>query len=81
MKSHFGTQDDLATFCSHPESHFGNQDELGTFSARSKSFKDETGDEAFPLGKIEFPHVPPRLKEDLLFSWIQKHLNSFFNLC
>ena len=33
------------------------------------------------LRKIEFPHVPPRLKEDLLFSWIQKHLNSFFNSC
>jgi len=33
------------------------------------------------LRKIEFPRVPPRLKEDLLFSWIQKHLNSFFNLC
>ena len=29
--------------------------------------------------KIEFPRVPPRLKEDLLLSWIQKNLNIFFN--
>ena len=28
--------------------------------------------------KIELPRVPPRLKEDLLFSWIQKNLNIFF---
>ena len=30
--------------------------------------------------KIELPRVPPRLKEDLLFDWIQKHLNIFLNL-
>ncbi len=28
--------------------------------------------------KIEFPRVPPRLKEGLLVSWIQKQLNSFY---
>ena len=27
--------------------------------------------------KIEFPRVSPRLKEDLLLSWIQKNLNIF----
>ena len=27
------------------------------------------------LRKIELPRVPPRLKEDLLLSWIQKNLN------
>ena len=31
--------------------------------------------------KIELPRVPPRLKEDLLFDWIQKHLNIFFRNC
>ena len=30
------------------------------------------------LRKIELPRVPPRLKEDLLLSWIQKNLNIFF---
>ena len=29
--------------------------------------------------KIELPRVPPRLKEDLLLSWIQKNLNICFN--
>ena len=29
--------------------------------------------------KIEFPRVSPRLKEDLLLSWIQKNLNIIFN--
>ena len=29
--------------------------------------------------KIELPRVSPRLKEDLLLSWIQKNLNNFFN--
>ena len=28
---------------------------------------------------IELPRVSPRLKEDLLLSWIQKNLNNFFN--
>ena len=32
------------------------------------------------LKKIELPRVSPRLKEDLLFSWIQKELNIFFKL-
>ena len=31
------------------------------------------------LNKFEFPRVSPRLKEDLLFSWIQKHLNYFLS--
>ena len=30
--------------------------------------------------KIELPRVPPRLKEDLLLSWIQKNLNICYNL-
>ena len=30
--------------------------------------------------KIELPRVSPRLKEDLLLSWIQKNLNVFFDL-
>tara|TARA_B100000700_G_scaffold49835_1_gene52822 strand:+ start:190 stop:501 length:312 start_codon:yes stop_codon:yes gene_type:complete len=30
--------------------------------------------------KIELPRVPPRLKEDLLFSWMQKNLNTIFKL-
>ena len=29
--------------------------------------------------KIELPRISPRLKEDMLLSWIQKHLNNFFN--
>ena len=29
--------------------------------------------------KIELPRVSPRLKEDLLLSWIQKNLNICFN--
>ena len=32
------------------------------------------------LRKVELPRVPPRLKEDLLLSWIQKNLNIIFNL-
>ena len=32
------------------------------------------------LKKIELPRVSPRLKEDLLLSWIQKNLNIFFKL-
>tara|TARA_B100000700_G_C14346118_1_gene534999 strand:- start:168 stop:479 length:312 start_codon:yes stop_codon:yes gene_type:complete len=32
------------------------------------------------LMKIELPRVPPRLKEDLLLSWIQKNLNIFLKL-
>ena len=30
------------------------------------------------LRKIEFPRVSPRLKEDMLLSWIQKNLNIFY---
>tara|TARA_Y100001968_G_C18784870_1_gene448426 strand:- start:200 stop:511 length:312 start_codon:yes stop_codon:yes gene_type:complete len=32
------------------------------------------------LNKIELPRVPPRLKEDMLLSWIQKNLNILFKL-
>ena len=32
------------------------------------------------LKKIELPRVSPRLKEDLLLSWIQKNLNMLFKL-
>ena len=28
--------------------------------------------------KIELPRVPPRLKEEILLSWIQKNLNIFY---
>ena len=28
--------------------------------------------------KVEFPRVPPRLKEDMLLSWIQKNLNLLY---
>ncbi len=28
--------------------------------------------------KIELPRVSPRLKEDMLFTWIQKKLNNFY---
>ena len=30
------------------------------------------------LKKIELPRVPPRLKEDMLSSWIQKNLNILY---
>tara|TARA_Y100001968_G_scaffold48943_1_gene39290 strand:+ start:150 stop:461 length:312 start_codon:yes stop_codon:yes gene_type:complete len=30
------------------------------------------------LKKIELPRVPPRLKDDMLSSWIQKNLNIFY---
>ena len=30
------------------------------------------------LKKIELPRVSPRLKEDMLLSWIQKNLNIFY---
>ena len=29
--------------------------------------------------KIELPRISPRLKEDMLLSWIQKNLNVIFN--
>ena len=29
---------------------------------------------------IEFPRVSPRLKEDMLLSWLQKNLNNIFKL-
>jgi len=32
------------------------------------------------LKKIELPRVSPRLKEDMLFSWIQKNLNSLYQI-
>ena len=31
------------------------------------------------LRKVELPRVSPRLKEDLLLSWIQKNLNTLLN--
>ena len=30
------------------------------------------------LKKIELPRVPPRLKEEMLLSWIQKNLNNVY---
>ena len=30
------------------------------------------------LKKIELPRVSPRLKEEMLLSWIQKNLNTFY---
>ena len=30
------------------------------------------------LKKIQFPRVSPRLKEEMLLSWIQKNLNIFY---
>ena len=32
------------------------------------------------LKKIELPRVSPRLKEDMLLSWIQKNLNILYNI-
>ncbi len=32
------------------------------------------------LKKIELPRVPPRLKEDMLLSWIQKNLNILYKV-
>ena len=32
------------------------------------------------LKKIELPRVSPRLKEDMLFSWIQKNLNILYKI-
>ena len=32
------------------------------------------------LKKIELPRVPPRLKEDMLLSWIQKNLNVLYKI-
>ncbi len=32
------------------------------------------------LKKIELPRVSPRLKEDMLLSWIQKNLNILYKL-
>ncbi len=32
------------------------------------------------LKEIELPRVSPRLKEDMLSSWIQKNLNTFYQL-
>ena len=30
--------------------------------------------------RIELPRVSPRLKDDMLFSWIQKNLNIFYKI-
>ncbi len=35
-------------------------------------------DSTLLLKKIELPRVSPRLKEDMLLSWIQRHLNIFY---
>ena len=32
------------------------------------------------LKKIELPRVSPRLKEDMLFAWIQKNLNKLYQV-
>ena len=32
------------------------------------------------LKKIELPRVSPRLKEEMLLSWIQKHLNVLYKI-
>ena len=32
------------------------------------------------LKKVELPRVSPRLKEDMLFSWIQKHLDDLYKM-
>ena len=32
------------------------------------------------LKKIELPRVPPRLKEEMLSSWIQRHLDTFYKI-
>ena len=32
------------------------------------------------LKKIELPRVSPRLKEDMLLSWIQKNLNNVYKI-
>ena len=37
-------------------------------------------DSTILLKKIELPRVPPRLKEDILLSWIQKNLNILYEL-
>ena len=29
---------------------------------------------------IELPRIPPRLKEDMLLSWIQKNLNTLYKI-
>ena len=35
-------------------------------------------DSTILLKKVEFPRVSPRLKEDMLLSWIQRKLNIFY---
>ena len=32
------------------------------------------------LKKIELPRISPRLKEEMLLSWIQKHLNILYKI-
>ena len=32
------------------------------------------------LKKVELPRVSPRIKEDILLSWIQKKLNDFYKI-
>ena len=35
-------------------------------------------DSTILLKKIQLPRVSPRLKEDMLLSWVQKNLNIFY---
>jgi len=37
-------------------------------------------DSSILLKKIELPRVPPRLKGDMLLSWIQKNLNILYKI-
>ena len=37
-------------------------------------------DSSILLKKIELPRISPRLKEDMLVSWIQKNLNVFYKI-
>ncbi len=32
------------------------------------------------MKKVELPRVPPRLREDMLLSWLQKNLNIFYKM-
>jgi len=37
-------------------------------------------DSTILLKKIELPRISPRLKEEMLLSWIQKHLNILYKI-
>ena len=38
-------------------------------------------DSSILLKKIELPRISPRLKQDMLLSWIQKNLNILYKIC